>query len=249
MGKVETYTQSAINIANDNRHGYSQYSRWGNPNTWSDFDCSSLVISVCEWAGIPVKTKGATYTGNMYGVFTKCGFKDVTSTINLSNGKGLQRGDILLNSYHHTEIYIGNGKTVGAKIDEYGDIVGANTGDQTGREICTGWYYNYPWTCVLRFVGDDKQVSQKTSLKSKPSGLIKTESWYGVTETVCNVRSAPSTKSSIVAQYGKGEKIYYDSVYEGDGYRWISYVSYSGVRRYVAYRQLSGDTTPWIRIA
>ena len=67
-------------------------------------------------------------------------------------------------------------------------------------------------------MGDDKQVSQKTSLKNKPSGLIKNESWYGVTEAVCNVRSAPSTKSSVVAQYGKGEKIYYDSVYEGDGY-------------------------------
>ena len=98
-------------------------------------------------------------------------------------------------------------------------------------------------------MGDDKQVSQKTSLKSKPQGWIKNESWYGVTEAVCNVRSAPSTKSSVVAQYEKGEKIYYDSVYEGDGYRWISYVSYSGVRRFVAYRRLSGDTTPWIRIA
>lgn len=139
-------------------------------------------------------------------------------------------------------------KCVGAKIDEYGDIVGANTGDQTGREICTGWYYNYPWTSVLRFMGDDKQVSQKSST-SKSSGWIKNESWYGVTAAVCNVRSAPSTKVQVVAQYGKGEKIYYDSVYEGDRYRWISYISWSGERRYVAYRKLTGDTSPWIRIA
>ena len=135
----------------------------------------------------------------------------------------------------------------GLSIDEYGDIVGANTGDQTGREICTSWYYNYPWTSVLRYVGDDTAVS-KSSSQGKKSGWVKDESWYGVTEAICNVRSAPSTKSSVVAQYGKGEKIYYDSVYEGDGYRWISYKSYSGVRRYVAYRQLSGDTTPWIKI-
>uniref|UniRef100_UPI0023F3E917 SH3 domain-containing protein n=1 Tax=Anaerococcus tetradius TaxID=33036 RepID=UPI0023F3E917 len=133
-------------------------------------------------------------------------------------------------------------------IDEYGDIVGANTGDQTGREICTSWYYNYPWTSVLRFVGDDKQVSQKSSTTDH-SGWIKNESWYGVTEAVCNVRSAPSTSSQVVAQYEKGDRINYDSVYEGDGYRWISYISYSGVRRYVAYRRLSGDTTPWIKIA
>lgn len=248
MTKIENFVQSAIDIANDNKHGYSQYSRWGSPKTCSDFDCSSLVISVVEWAGIPVKTAGATYTGNMYSPFIKCGFKDVTDSINLSNGSGLQRGDILLNLYYHTEIYIGNGQTVGAKIDEYGDIVGANTGDQTGKEICVGWYYNYPWTNVLRYVGDNTSVNKTVSKSNNTSGWIKDESWYGITEAVCNVRSAPSTKASVVAQYGKGEKIYYDSVYEGGGYRWISYISYSGVRRYVAYRQLYGDTTPWIRI-
>ena len=46
--------------------------------------------------------------------------------------------------------------------------------------------------------------------------------------------------------YDEGQVIYYDSVYEGDGYRWISYVSWSNVRRYVAYRRLSGDTRPWM---
>lgn len=51
-----------------------------------------------------------------------------------------------------------------------------------------------------------------------------------------------------VSELLEGEKIYYDSVYDGDGYRWISYLSWSGVRRYVAYRRLSGDTSPWIRI-
>ncbi|MBS5989492.1 SH3 domain-containing protein, partial [Anaerococcus hydrogenalis] len=44
------------------------------------------------------------------------------------------------------------------------------------------------------------------------------------------------------------EPIYYDSVYEGDGYRWISYVGkQSKERRFVACRRLSGDTTPWIK--
>lgn len=146
MSKIEQYTQQAINIANDNRHGYSQYNRWGNP----DYDCSSLVITVVQNAGIHVKTKGATYTGNMYNPFIRCGFKDVTNSINLITGEGLKRGDILLNPSDHVEIYIGNGRNVGARISENGTIHGSG-GDQTGQEIRTHSYYNYPWEYVLRY--------------------------------------------------------------------------------------------------
>ncbi|EGC83557.1 N-acetylmuramoyl-L-alanine amidase [Anaerococcus hydrogenalis] len=78
--------------------------------------------------------------------------------------------------------------------------------------------------------------------------LIKDENWSGITQAVCNVRSAPSTSAEIVATYGVGQEIHYDQVYEGDGYRWISYVGrQSGKRRFVAFRKLSEDTTPWIK--
>lgn len=163
MSKVETYTQLAINIANDNSHGYSQVHRWNNP----DFDCSSLVIYCVEKSGIPVKTKGATYTGNMLNVFKKCGFKDVTSKINLKTGSGLKRGDILLNPSHHTEIYIGNGKNVGAHIDEKGGVTGAKVGDNTGKEICTNNYYNYPWKYVLRYEESEGSTMTTTDITSK----------------------------------------------------------------------------------
>ncbi|WP_311538419.1 SH3 domain-containing protein [uncultured Anaerococcus sp.] len=246
MTKIEQFVQEAIRIANDNRHGYSQIDRWGP----IDYDCSGLVISVLERAGIPVKTGGATYTGNMYSVFLKHGFIDVTNSVNLRTGAGLKRGDILLNPRRHTEIYIGNGKMVGAKIDEVGGIIGRRKGDQTGREICVSCYKNYPWTCVLRYTGDNTPVKTLNAQPSRPiqGKFIKTEHWYGITQAVCNVRSAPSTSAAVVAQYGKGDRINYDSVYEGDGYRWLSYISYSGQRRYVAYRRLYGDTTPWIRV-
>ena len=93
MTKTESAVQWAIGIANDNRHGYSQANRWGNP----DYDCSSLVISAWQQAGVPVKSNGATYTGNMYNVFRACGFTDVTSSCNRATGAGMQRGDVLLN--------------------------------------------------------------------------------------------------------------------------------------------------------
>ena len=92
----------------------------------------------------------------------------------------------------------------------------------------------------------DTPQPKKTTQSKGGKKLIKYERWRAKTLAECNVRSDASTKSAIVDYYDKGRVIYYDSVYEGDCYRWISYVSWSGVRRYVAYRRLSGDTKPWM---
>lgn len=146
MSKVENYVTKAIAIANDDTHGYDQVHRWG-----KDYDCSALVITCVQSSGIPVKDKGATYTGNMYSVFKKCGFIDITSKVNLRTGAGLQRGDILLTPNKHTEIYCGNGKMVGARINEKGKPTGGRTGDQTGKEIMVHAYNNHPWKYVLRY--------------------------------------------------------------------------------------------------
>ena len=93
---VITAQISARKIAADQRHGYSQASRWGTVGTVSDFDCSSLVISAYEQAGVPLKSKGATYTGNLREVALSCGFEDVTKKVNLNTGAGLKKGDILM---------------------------------------------------------------------------------------------------------------------------------------------------------
>lgn len=143
MSVVSKAVDWAVKIAEDNSHGYDQSSRWG-PN----YDCSSLVISAYKNAGVPLTS---TYTGNMRGDFLAHGFKDVTSQINLSTGAGLLAGDVLLNIVNHTAMAIGNGKIVQASINEMGTTTGGRTGDQTGREIYVGWYYNFPWNCVLRY--------------------------------------------------------------------------------------------------
>ena len=108
-GKIEKAVQWMLKIANDNSHGYSQDNRWG-----PDYDCSSFIISAWQQAGVPVKTNGASYTGNMKSVFLKCGFSNVTSKINVDTQNGLQRGDVLLNEASHTATYIGSGKIVSA---------------------------------------------------------------------------------------------------------------------------------------
>ena len=143
MSKKEKAVTWALGIADDPAHGYDQSSRWG-PN----YDCSSLVITAWERAGVPVKSRGATYTGNMRSVFKSCGFVEVTDGSKI-------RGDVLLNERNHTAMFIGDGKIVQASINEKGTVTGGASGDQTGREIYVRDYYDYPWDCILRYAGDD----------------------------------------------------------------------------------------------
>lgn len=152
--------------AQDDSHGYDQANRWG-----PDFDCSSAVIQAWQNAGVPVKTNGATYTGNMYSVFRACGFEDVTASIDISSGSGLKRGDVLLNHIHHTAMYCGNGSLVQASINEYGSTTGGSVGDQTGREFYIRSYYDYPWDCILRYTGATS-MSETTVVEKKPSEYV-----------------------------------------------------------------------------
>ena len=138
--RVNLAVQAAVEIANDNSHGYSQVNRWG-----PDYDCSSLVIECYNRAGIPVKANGATYTGNMLSAFLKSGFHLFNPEV-----EKLKPGDVLLNVQRHTAMYIGNNKIVQATIAENGTVDG-KTGDQTGAEIGIYNYYDFPWDYFLRY--------------------------------------------------------------------------------------------------
>lgn len=167
MTRQETINKAiswALDVAKDQRFGYDQSYRWG-----PDYDCSSFIITAWEQAGVPVKTNGATYTGNMAPVFQACGFRDVTGSVNRASGAGLQPGDVLLNVAHHTEMYVGDGKNVKASINEKGTTTGGQTGDQSGHEIYVGPYYlpTYGWDMVLRYMGgDDPQPEPEPEAKT-----------------------------------------------------------------------------------
>ena len=148
MSTISKAVSWAVDIAQNAAHGYDQIHRWG-----PDYDCSSFLITAWELAGVPVKSAGATYTGNMKNIFLANGFIDVTSLVNLSSGAGLKKGDIVLNIVNHTAMCISseNHQLVMASANEKGTVTGGQTGDQTGGEIKVRSYYNYPWDCVLRY--------------------------------------------------------------------------------------------------
>jgi len=144
MGVIEDAVAWAIETANDQSHGYSQADRWG-PN----YDCSSFVIQAFQQAGVSLREVGANTTRDMRGPMIACGFVDVTYSIGLASGYGLQPGDVLLNYSAHTCLAIGGGKVANCRTDEGHP----QSGDQSGNEIRIQSYWNFPWDCVLRYKG------------------------------------------------------------------------------------------------
>ena len=173
----------AVGIASDQKHRYSQQIRWGNP----DYDCSSFVISAYEQAGVPLKSKGATYTGKLREVALACGFEDVTKKVNLNTGAGLKKGDILM--YHksgpigHTALASGDGRIVHARGQSHGSSA---PGDQ-GSEIAVTAYCRGSWTTVLRYTGEG-------AVKSEQIGTLPAKR-YAVTTTLPMIESGDTGKA------------------------------------------------------
>lgn len=214
MSKTEKATKQMESWAQDSSHGYDQDYRWGEKG---DFDCSSAVIQAWQNAGVPVKTKGATYTGDMRTVFLSCGFKDVTSKVNRSTGSGLLRGDVLLNETHHVAMYCGNGKEVEASINEKGTAHGGQPGDQTGKEFLIRSYRNYPWDCVLRYSESsaaDNAVVKKQNTRAYIAQIKK--------DTKCYTKSSKNSPSKLFPKLKKGAVVEVMKYVETDskGLRW-----------------------------
>lgn len=233
MARIEKAVQQMETWANDPAHGYDQTYRWGEKG---DYDCSSAIIQACQLAGIPVKAGGATYTGNMYGVFLKNGFKDVTASVNLATGAGLRRGDVLLNHIHHVAMYCGSGKEVEASINEKGAATGGNPGDQTGQEFLIRPYRNYPWNAVLRH---------------EEAGSAPEEKWNATgtaTSTVDNLYVRANPNGVILGELMKGNRFEVDGKTSGNWTR----VNVAGIGKgwvYTTYIQRDGQTNTVTGIA
>ncbi|HEN9471884.1 TPA: SH3 domain-containing protein, partial [Streptococcus agalactiae] len=97
------------------------------------------------------------------------------------------------------------------------------------------WISYKSYSGVRRYIPVKKLTTSSEKAKdeaTKPTSypnLPKTGT-YTFTKTV-DVKSQPKVSSPVEFNFQKGEKIHYDQVLVVDGHQWISYKSYSGIRR------------------
>lgn len=171
---VEDAVQWAIDIANDQTHGYSQGAE--NATDWrpytgsregSDYDCSSLVYHAFNHAGFKIidnwhknplymsRYNGKQFTGDADTIWTDLSCDGGWQKFSWAEiADNLQRGDILCAPQRHVAIYIGDGMTVEARgVNNPTGRGRYETGDQ-GGEIDFYSAYNRGWTEVYRYVGN-----------------------------------------------------------------------------------------------
>ena len=76
--------------------------------------------------------------------------------------------------------------------------------------------------------------TETNQVKPETSGAEKlpASGTYNVTRSL-NVKNEPKASAEILYTLEKGYKVNYDKVLTADNHQWISYISYSGTRRYV----------------
>lgn len=91
-------------------------------------------------------------------------------------------------------------------------------------------------------------AATKTTVEAEASTQAKSETpnlpasgKYTFTDTV-EVRNDAKLSSPVQFEFKKGEYVNYDKVLTADDYNWISYVSYSGTRRYIALNKVENAT-------
>ena len=161
MASIDTLCDRMRYWCDEGNLGYCQEHRY-DIYEGGECDCSSLVIHCLQEAGFD--TGDASYTGNMSEELCARGW------VRCANDGNPQRGDILLNDSHHVAVYIGGGLLCQASRNENHGANGGQPGDQDGYETNTRAYYDFPWTCYLRYGGG--------STSSTTSGLGDT-SWTG----------------------------------------------------------------------
>ena len=170
---INDAVEFAVNIANDNNHGYSQRIRSlyeiDDPKS---FDCSSLACTAYYYAflknGLITQARylkeHCSYTGNMLNM-CNCGFEIVAR--NQTAHSQMQKGDLELNVTHHVAMAIDRDNIVHARSSEGT----TDTKDNSGNEIRTQpWYlYSHGWTHRLRFTGNGIDFTALTTDTNKPA--------------------------------------------------------------------------------
>ncbi|WP_422803795.1 LD-carboxypeptidase LdcB/DacB [Streptococcus sp. FT1-106] len=69
---------------------------------------------------------------------------------------------------------------------------------------------------------------------------LPTTGYYTYPERT-EVKNTPTVAAPVEFYVNAGDRVFYDKVLTNDGYQWLSYKSYSGIRRYAAITKLTAD--------
>lgn len=213
---------------------------------WYSAQCWDGYAYYMQYLGL--KPAWCTTTGYVQDIYTNMNSNGMTQQCDLVYE--LQPGDIVVfprNSVtplSHVAIFdsdAGNG---------YGNFLGQNqtSADASGSAFSIA---QLPYSATYHYAFRPKIYAQQQQSQPKPQQEqkpVKVKDETATFESTVNglaVRDFPSTKADLsnrVAELNKGNSVTYDSVYECDNKRWISYIGFSGKRRYVCIRNYeNGD--------
>lgn len=218
---------------------------------WYGAQCWDGYAYYMQYLGL--KPAWCTSTGYVQDIYTNMDSNGMKEQCDLVYN--LQAGDIVVfpvssvTPLSHVAIFdsdAGNG---------YGNFLGQNqrSANSSGSafsidKIPYSATYHYAFRPKI-FAQQQQQQQQQAQPKPQPTQKpVKVKDETATFESLVNglgVRNFPSTKPELshrVAELNKGDTVTYDSVYDCDGKRWISYVGFSGNRRYVCIRDYkNGD--------
>lgn len=169
LSVADTAAELAEHAARHDAHGYSQPNRaavgtGATAGEWvtvsdgrtygiatGDYDCSSLAIQC--YAAQGVDCGGAWSTSDMERKMVASGN---FASLPRDTWRNPRRGDLLLAPGKHVAMALGDGKVAEAVRSENHSTHG-KLGDQDGGEIIIRSLYDDGWTCVLRYVGPERE--------------------------------------------------------------------------------------------
>ena len=92
------------------------------------------------------------------------------------------------------------------------------------------------YAAINKLVQSEPQQPVKPTLSS--TGTLPSRGRYAFSRTT-EVKNEAKLSAPTQFTFNRGDSVNYDKVLENDGYQWISYISYSGMRRYAAVTKLA----------
>lgn len=142
-------------------------------------------------------------------------------------------------SINYDSVYSGNGYRWLSYVGNSGNRIYLPYRPLSGTNEQWGYFGSAPSKSA------PKPTPKPENLSVAGAKFVKNENGRFTTNTAIKVRNQPTTKATHTGTLSKGVSIRYDKVYEGNGYRWLSYIGNSGNRLYVPYRPINNKNNQW----